>query len=112
MKINYDLIGRALIHPVQEKVLRLFADVPGVPGDYYSPKEMERHLDIPLATVSYHMRLLAGLPCGKQKSPFAAKPLLRQVDTKPRRGALEHFYALTKEATVDRLDAAEGEGRR
>lgn len=94
--INYDLIGRSLIHPVQEKILDAFAGAGDLSG---SPKQLAETLETPLATVSYHVRLLAGLSCGKQKSPFAAKPLLRQVDTKQRRGAVEHFYALTKEAT-------------
>lgn len=95
MKINYDLLGRALIHPVQKRILShmFISSISKI-----SPKELSMDLEIPLATVSYHVRLLAGLNCSKQKSPYASKPLLREVDIKQRRGALEHFYALTNAA--------------
>jgi hypothetical protein len=96
MQINYDLIGRALIHPVQEAVLAVFA----TEYEKASPKELAERIDRPLATVSYHMRLLAGLSCGKQASPYAKKPLLRADGTAQRRGAIEHYYRLTKAAVV------------
>jgi hypothetical protein len=92
--INYDLIGRALIHPAQAAILMYFAEN----GGQASPKELTEHIDAQLATVSYHVRLLAGLDCGKQKSPYANTPLLKLADTAQRRGAVQHFYALTKAA--------------
>lgn len=101
VKINYDLIGQSLIHPVQKEILRVFANPPNfATPSRISPKELAKLTGVPLATVSYHVRLLAGLSCGEQRSHYAAKPLLHQVDTKQRRGATEHFYALTSEAAT------------
>lgn len=96
--INYDLIGRALIHPVQKAILAVFVNG----CQKASPKELTQRIDASLATVSYHVRLLAGLDCGKQKSPYANTPLLKLADTLSgagRRGAIEHFYAPTEAAT-------------
>lgn len=45
-----------------------------------SPKELADEFDEPLGNVSYHVRMLDSLGC------------LELVDTKQRRGAVEHFY--------------------
>jgi hypothetical protein len=45
-----------------------------------SPKELAGHLGMPLSNVSYHARVL--VECD----------VFDLVDTKPRRGSIEHFY--------------------
>ena len=92
MQINYDLIGRALIHPVQRRILEMFAEQPG----RVSPVAISKYLELPLSNVSYHVGILAGDPKGR----YAGTPLLRLVDTAQRRGAIEHFYRLTKKAAA------------
>lgn len=104
--INYALIGRALLHPVQEAILKAF-DRPGV--STLSPNQLANLIDIPLGNISYHVGMLAGT---RGKSRFADSPVLELVRTEPRRGAVEHFYRLTDSAKLGSLDAAEGEGRR
>jgi predicted ArsR family transcriptional regulator len=48
-----------------------------------SPSQLADALRVPLGNVSYHMRILHALDC------------VELVRTKPRRGALEHFYRAT-----------------
>lgn len=48
-----------------------------------SPVQVQPHVGIPLGNVSYHVRLLADAG------------LLEPAGTRPRRGALEHFYKVT-----------------
>jgi DNA-binding transcriptional ArsR family regulator len=65
---------RAISHPVR---LRLLAALEKEPA---SPKMLAERLSIPLGTIAYHVRTLNGLG------------LLELVDTKQRRGAVEHYY--------------------
>lgn len=106
--INYALIGRKLLHPVKVDILSAFTSQDGAVA--LSPNELSKRIDQKLGTVSYHVKDLAGL---STESKFADSPLLKLVDTAQRRGALEHFYALTNAALAAAdIDAAEGEGRR
>lgn len=50
-----------------------------------SPNKLAKKLEQPLGTVNYHVRVLLD-DC----------ELIELKKTEPRRGALEHFYALTK----------------
>ena len=52
-------------------------------SDAASPTKLASRLGVPLGTMSYHVRCLAGLG------------LLELVGSRPRRGALEHVYELT-----------------
>ena len=54
-----------------------------------SPADLARKLDQPVGNVSYHVRILLELDC------------IELLDTKPRRGALEHFYRATRRVEVD-----------
>jgi DNA-binding transcriptional ArsR family regulator len=54
-----------------------------------SPSELADALGEPLGNVSYHVRVLRELDC------------LELVRTKPRRGALEHFYRATVSPWLD-----------
>lgn len=91
--INYALIGERLLHTTQRLILETLAEEERP----MSPNELHRVLGEPLGNVSYHVNLLAGL---NYKSRFIDAPLLEMVDTQPRRGAVEHFYRLTKRARV------------
>lgn len=78
------LLGKALGHPVRIEIAT-FTD-----EDRVSPKGMARRLSegghagaVGLGTLSYHFRELRGLN------------VLRPAGTEPRRGAIEHFYALS-----------------
>jgi DNA-binding transcriptional ArsR family regulator len=67
-------IVKALSHPLRYRILaRLNAGVA-------SPVEMAREMDVPVGRVSHHVRTLAGIGA------------IELVSTRPRRGAVEHFY--------------------
>jgi DNA-binding transcriptional ArsR family regulator len=68
-----DLV-KALAHPLRVRILNHLEQRTA------SPKELAAEFDIPLGTVSYHVRALVSLG------------LLRLVARKPRRGAVEHYY--------------------
>lgn len=82
IRIDYAHIGRKLLHPLAARILDHMAehDAP------ISPVQLARELHVPLNNLSYHVRRL-----------LDAK-LIRLTRTEPRRGTLEHFYTLTKEA--------------
>ena len=67
-------IVKAISHPLRFRVLaRLNAGVA-------SPVEIARELDVPVGRVSHHVRTLARIGA------------IELVSTRPRRGAVEHFY--------------------
>lgn len=91
------MIGRALIHPLQQQILERFDELDGVTS---SPVELAQFLHEPLGNVSYHVKVLTGdTGDNRTKGRFADCPLLEFSHTEPRRGAIEHFYQLTKVAT-------------
>ena len=65
---------KALAHPLRIRILSSLEE------RVASPSRLAAELDAPLGTVSYHVRILAGLG------------LLQLVDRKQRRGAIEHYY--------------------
>jgi DNA-binding transcriptional ArsR family regulator len=67
-------VVKALSHPLRTRILQLLSD------RVASPNEMAKALGEPLGNVSYHVRILLDHEC------------IELVETKPRRGALEHFY--------------------
>lgn len=98
--LNYDLIGRALIHPLQRRILEECAVLADDDKKGVSPNELSLRLDEPLGNVAYHVKVLAGgTPhVTSKRSKFAQTPLLTLVEEVPRRGAVEHYYALTASA--------------
>jgi DNA-binding transcriptional ArsR family regulator len=66
----------ALRHPLRRRILRLLDD-----GQIVSPIEMAKRLDMPISNIVYHVGVLRDC---------AAVTL---VKTKPRRGAVQHFYS-------------------
>lgn len=108
--INYALVGMKLLHPTQAAILGQFTKAPDPAAAVFSPKQLSALIGEPLGNVSYHMTMLTGIDA---RSKFKDAPMLELAWTEPRRGAVEHFYALTDAAVVDAdIDAAEGEGRR
>ena len=75
-------ITRALEHELRCRILRFTAgrDEPS------SPRIMSDELDHPLSNVSYHVRQLR------------EAQLLAEIDRKPVRGSIEHFYLVDPKA--------------
>jgi DNA-binding transcriptional ArsR family regulator len=70
-------LARALSHPLRIALLRALRDSTDL-----SPTEYARENDEPLGNVSYHMRVLLDTQ------------VIAVAGTVPRRGAVEHRYAL------------------
>ncbi len=68
---------KALAHPLRAKALPLFAEGP------VSPVQVARQLDVDVSHLAYHIRVLRKLG------------FIELVETRQRRGALEHFYRAT-----------------
>jgi DNA-binding transcriptional ArsR family regulator len=79
-------IAKALAHPLRVAILAILEE------RIASPREISDELDAPLGLVSYHVRTLARLGLAKLER------------TRPRRGALEHYYS-AKERPVITSDA-------
>lgn len=73
-------LAKALSNSLRAKALNLIAE--GVA----SPKTIAEKLDVDLPTVSYHVRVLRRLGC------------IELVETKTRRGAVEHIYRVSARA--------------
>jgi DNA-binding transcriptional ArsR family regulator len=80
-------MAKAMAHPLRGKILMHLSN-----HGTASPADLSRILDEPIGNVSYHMRMLLDLDC------------VELVDTRQRRGAVEHFYRATRRAILD--DAA------
>ncbi len=65
---------KALAHPLRVSILSALANRTA------SPSQLAEELDVPLPNLSYHIRMLVQLD------------LLKLVKTRPRRGAIEHYY--------------------
>lgn len=70
-------VVKAMGHPLRMKILSCLDEARA------SPRELSSRLSERLGTVSYHVRTLADLG------------LIEMVDSRPRRGAVEHFYRPT-----------------
>ncbi len=77
-RISRELL-RGVAHPLRRQVLRTLHEV----GEARSPAELAQAFDLPVSHVSYHVKVLR--ECGS----------VALTDTRPVRGALEHFYAST-----------------
>lgn len=84
-----DVVVRAIGHPIRREILR---HLENSNNGGLSPKMLADALDQPIGDVSYHMRTLV------------KAGVVKLMQTKPRRGALEHFYARAGNA-VDRKAA-------
>lgn len=73
-------LAKALSNSLRAKALKLIGE--GVT----SPKSVAERLDVDLPTVAYHVRVLRRLGC------------IELVETKNRRGAVEHIYRVAARA--------------
>lgn len=73
-----DVVVKAVAHPIRREILRRLE---ANPNGGMSPKMFADALDQPLGDVAYHIRTLT------------EAGVLKLVKTRPRRGALEHFYS-------------------
>ncbi len=73
-------VVKALAHPLRLKVIQHLQT-----REKASPNELSEIFDVPLGTMSYHVRRLHDLG------------FLELVKRVPRRGAVEHFYRLKKD---------------
>jgi DNA-binding transcriptional ArsR family regulator len=80
-------MAKAMAHPLRGKILMHLSN-----HGTASPADLSRVLEDPIGNVSYHVRMLLDLDC------------VELVDTRQRRGAVEHFYRATRRAILD--DAA------
>ena len=74
----------AMSHPLRARIMRLLSD-----RDVMSPAQLSRELRAELSDVSYHVRRLEELECAEL------------VNTRPVRGALEHFYRVIERPLID-----------
>lgn len=77
------VIAKALAHPLRARVLVALSE------RVASPNEIARELGEPLGRVSHHFRVLAKIGT------------IELVETRPRRGAVEHFYRATIRPVID-----------
>lgn len=82
--LNKSRVVRALSHPLRLRLLEEITDAGEI-----SPAALARRLDQPLATVSHHVRMLRDLG------------FLELTHTRPRRGAVEHFYRAVRRPFLD-----------
>jgi DNA-binding transcriptional ArsR family regulator len=73
-EINDPRLVKALAHPLRVSILSALENRTA------SPSELAEELEVPLPNLSYHIRMLVQLD------------LLKLVRTRPRRGAIEHYY--------------------
>lgn len=73
-EIDDPRLVKGLAHPLRIHILRVLQD------RVASPSEIAGEIDAPLGNVSYHVRFLARVG------------LIELATTKPRRGAVEHYY--------------------
>jgi len=75
---------KALSHPLRAEAFRLIRDKGPL-----SPRELSKELEADVRTVSYHVRKLREFNC------------VEEVESRPVRGAIEHFYRATEEHMID-----------
>lgn len=73
-EINDPRLVKALAHPLRVSILS------ALEHRIASPSQLAEELEVPLPNLSYHIRMLVQLD------------LLKLVKTRPRRGAIEHYY--------------------
>jgi DNA-binding transcriptional ArsR family regulator len=88
-EINDPRLVKALAHPLRVSILSALEHRTA------SPSELADELGVPLPNLSYHIRMLVQLD------------LLKLVKTRPRRGAIEHYYKASGPVAVS--DSAWGE---
>lgn len=86
--INRRLV-KAVSHPLRVEILGILSR-----GGPYSPKQLTEKLNASLGVVSYHLTNVLYEEC----------EVVELVGTRPRRGAVEHFYAAKPGAMIGQPD--------
>jgi hypothetical protein len=84
----------AMGHPLRSESLRILRERGNAAG-IASPSEISRELDLPkeeIPNISYHVKRLVSLDCAEL------------VETRPVRGATEHFYRATRNTLISLED--------
>jgi hypothetical protein len=84
-RIDQELI-KALAHPLRVRILE------ALQGRVASPTELSREMGVSLGVVAYHANTLEECGC------------LQMVRTRPRRGALEHFFTASPRSFIGHQD--------
>ena len=84
-RIDQELV-KALSHPIRVEILE------ALQGRVASPSELSQEMDESLGVISYHANTLVKCGC------------LELVHTEPRRGAVEHFFAITPRSSIGHQD--------
>lgn len=79
--MNWERLARANTHPLRVSILEVLS-IDG--GRMLSPKDLSLELQAPLSTVNYHV------------TELRHSNLVKVVDEKQVRGAIEHFYRLVE----------------
>jgi predicted ArsR family transcriptional regulator len=79
--VNWELLARANTHPLRVSILEVLS-IDG--GRMLSPKDLSLELQAPLSTVNYHV------------TELRHSNLVKVVDERQVRGAIEHFYRLVE----------------
>jgi DNA-binding transcriptional ArsR family regulator len=82
MPLNWEKLARVSIHADQIRILE-FAS--GRPDERFSPVDLADALGMRLPNVAYHVRVVRD------------RGLLRPAGTRPRRGAVQHYYKLASD---------------
>ena len=82
-------LAAILAHPLRCRILTI------LDTRVASPKQMSDELGVPVGNVSYHARCLAELGA------------IEMVETRPRRGATEHFYRAISRPVVKKEEIAD-----
>jgi hypothetical protein len=89
-KIDWEQLARVNVHPTQLRILEQLRD-----GSVWSPVALAREFDEPLGNVAYHVLQL-------HRQGF-----LEEAGSRPRRGAMEHFYRVAGVGARDGRGLAE-----
>lgn len=84
-RIDQELV-KALAHPIRVNILE------ALQGRVASPSELSKEMGESLGVISYHTNTLVDCGC------------IELVHTKPRRGALEHFFGVTPRSFIGHQD--------
>lgn len=85
VRIDQELV-KALSHPLRVRLLE------ALQGRVASPTELSKEMGISLGVIAYHANTLEECGC------------LQLVKTRPRRGALEHFFTATPRSFIGHQD--------
>jgi DNA-binding transcriptional ArsR family regulator len=84
--VNWELLARANTHPLRVSILEVLS-LDG--GRTLSPKDLSLELQAPLSTVNYHV------------TELRRSDLVKVVDERQVRGAIEHFYCTVDSSKVN-----------